>query len=405
MVTYNVGDVCSKQPYDFMILQDDNNDYCVNKGDTNTIVYKDAALHNAFHYCRDNKHSFGALVIFALTGKHNVTQTMEFNGNLGVASTYLTVRGFGQYITTTLEATGNFPVFGIGNMAYWELTDMRITHNLAGYNSNLLLMRDNTDHGLLERLYFHDAGNLKRGNGIGMVSTGVSTTAWNRINNCFFRNLNYANYIDSTAAITNAWTNSNIWSNCFVSATNWFLKLNNKSGDSFSQNDFVAIQNQTQTLAGQGGFDLDDAGQSLSNIKLLGGITWDLEATSPMLKVGPNSRVTVVAHEPCYSGKITGSGYGNGARVVILSPDAQNGWLWDMAGDGITKEWQITHNLGRAPDRVKVWKRSRDIADIPMWVVETTGTYFVLRFARPPPIASDPAAKNIIVEWLVEDIT
>jgi hypothetical protein len=405
MPIYNVGDVCSQQPYDFMILRDDNNDYCVNEGKANQIVYKNAALHNAWNYCRDNRTAYGALVRFALNGTHFTSQTLEFNAALGTPAFYLSAKGMGQYLNTTIEATGNFPVFGIGNMSYWELSDMRLSHNFAGYNSNLLLLRDNTDHGLIERTYFHDAGNGKRGNGVGMINTGAGTSAWNRFNNCFFRSLNYANYVDSVGSATvGCWTNSNMWNECIVGGCNWWLKVNNKSGDSFSQNDFISIHNQTSTLAGTGGYDLDDAAQSDSSIKIIGGIDWDLEATAPMLKVGTKSKVTVVAHEPCYSGKISGSGYGNGARVVILSPDAQNGWLWDTVGDGINKDFNVTHNLGRTPDRVKLWKRSRDIAQIPMWVAETTSTVFTIRFATPPPPPSEAGIKNIVVEWLVEDI-
>jgi hypothetical protein len=404
MPTYNVGDVCTQQNYDFMILRDDNLDYVVVDGKTNTVAFKDPQMHLSFNYARDNKGSRGCRIVLAGSYTFTLNAPLDFNPNIGVRDNYLTLDGQGVFLNTTLTCSGNFPAIKVGNMAYWELKNMRLSHNFAGYNTDLLQLLDDTDYGIVDRVYFHDEGNLKRGNGVGMINTGVGTTSWNRFSNCLFRSLNYGNRVDSVGAAGTVWTNANHWLNNLVSGCNWFLKLNNKAGDSFNHNEFFLTQNQTNTVAGQGGYDLDDAGQSDSHIKIIGGITWDLEATCPMLKVGPKSRVVVVGHEPTYTGKITGSGYGNGARVSIVSADAQNGWLWDMAGDGITKEWQVTHNLGRAPDRIKTWKRSRDVADIPMWVVESATNYFVLRFAWPPPMPSDPTVKNILVEWLVEDI-
>lgn len=285
-----------------------------------------------------------------------------------------------------LRPTGDFPAIELTGKVNVTLEKLYLTHNQAGYTSNLLNLKNGAIDCNFRGMYYYDFG-TQVGNAIGMDASTASVyrNSFTGGRAAGFENSIYATITNATYFITNVrFNNFNFYT------PKRALALNTVASAGFDDNTFsdCEMQSYAGTLSGFD-YETNHLGHSFYTVHS-NCMVQDLPGATNYALLNTATEISLIGCYPAW--KIGGAGAASGKIRTSDVYTIKNG-ASIQSGNGTTKVFNIAHGLAATPLRANVDPGSIDATGSP--VITTTSTNVVVTYQIAPPSGSS----NLTFLW------
>lgn len=407
------GEIIPVELYDYLIFRHDSR-FKVKSGLDGTTLYETSDLtdaYPAFDYCKVAMGNTGKSTHIKSYGHANWYPLSQAVGLDSASYQYqfwtgtAGPRGTGSHV----RVSNNTPAFlltggAIGNI----IGNLYLTHDRADYSTHLIHFLDRAIENTVIGCRFYD-NNRYLGNAIGMeiLGTGSGLSQYkNKIINCLstgFESFKFYNnnkvtsgsdyFISNNSIVdTEVWDSKHVIKSVGVAGGAQIL-------DEVLENVSYQYKAANPLVSGEAVFELgEDPWQSLW--KFTDVMVWDIPAGVNFANV---NTATELELKGCYPSWLIG---GSGAS---LNPLKVRRFDWytmakgeELKSSTLTRDYTITHNLGKTPQHVFVTAEATDFNIIlPYSIISKTTTQFIIRFPRLPPLPNISGANNLKFTWMV----